>query len=1088
VAVALVFALATVPAGPAAAQAAEGTVVGRPAITLSAQETELRPGERNTLSVLVGNDGDIDRGGPAEFVERVTTARNLRLSVAEDRLDDRLARAIDVRTGTVLVGSVGQGVTGPVEVELDVADSLRPGTYEIPVLVEYDYTTFVEYGPAENPTFGDGSRTELVTLEVVVEDQPRFEVTAAPGASVVAGETGAVAFTVRNTGSEPAADARIRLSTADTPLFFGSADAPQSTTTALVPQLGAGETTQVEVAVGTGRDTRPGTYPVAANVSYEDTRGVRQRVPATEVGVAVGDRQRFGLAVGDAALSVGAEGTVSGTVTNTADRPVEEAVLVLEDAPEGVRPLAREVPLGTIAAGGEAEFAYRLAVSNGTSPGARQLNFRVRYRDAGGDRRTSDRLETSVVVGREQTFAVTGLSGQLRVGWTGTVEGRLVNTGDRPVTDATVVLAAAGTGLRPRSTAVAVGDLGPGEPASFSFTVDVANDTDAGERPLSLRVQYRDESGDRRTSERIDGSVTVGAEQTFAVTSEGRLRAGERGTVTGTVRNTGGTAVSDAVVVFESGGPLSTPDREFAVGDLAPGERAPFEFSVDVDNRTTAGLRQLRYRVRYRDTTGESRRSDALSAQVRVGAAPAFAVRNLESTLQVGEPGTVSGTVVNTGDAAVEGGTLRFAGAPSLRPRTTERSLGTLAPGDSAAFEFVVDVPNRTAPGERPATFRVRYTDPAGVARESDALRETVDVAREQTFTLAEVTSTLRVGQRGVVAGRVVNTGPRAVTGATVSVGGAGGLAVETAELTVGDLAPGESAPFSVSATVPNESAAARRTLPVRVRYRGGTGEATVAERLDVGVAVGAEQSFALANLTSSLRVGWTGTVDGEVVNTGDAAVTDAVLVVTDGGPLQPRTTEYALGDIPAGEAASFDLTVDVPNRTAAAPRLLSFRVRYSASAETYRSDALSAQVQVGPERDPFRVRPVNATVPVDGDAVLVVEVTNTLDAPVTDLRGLLTVAAPLETEDTSAFAGRLGPGESARLRFELTATDEAIPKRDSVTLGLRYTDDRGDRRRSDPVVVPVDVTDPPGGLPVVPTAVALLAVVVAGLWWWRRR
>ncbi len=1080
----------TVVAPPVAGQAEEGTVVGRPSLALSAQDSELRVGERNVLEVLVANDGDIDRGGPAEFVERVTTARNVRLTVAEDRLDEQLARAVDVRTGTVLVGTVGQGVVGPFEVELDVAESLPPGEYEIPVRVTYDYTTFVEYGPGRNPTFGDASRTDVVFLTVVVEDRARFEVTPRPDQSIPAGTTGTVGLSVRNVGGEPARNARVRLSAEDSPLFFGESDSPQDTVTTLVPELGAGETTRVNVPVGTGRDTRPGTYPLVASVEYADRRGVTQQTPATEVAVAVQRRQSFAVAVSDAALQVGQEGSVTGTVRNTGDRRVDEAVLALEAVPAELAPQNVEVPLGALGPGENATFAYTLTVSNRTTAGPRQFGFRVRYRDEAGEQRTSDPLEATVAVAREQTFAVGNLTDDLRVGWTGTLAGTVVNTGDAPVSNATVVLRGSGEGVVPRATEFAVGDLAPGEPAPFEFTVDVSNRTDAGRRPVGFRVRYRDARGNRQASDRIDASVTVGSEQTFAVSDTSQsLRVGQRGTVRGVVTNTGETAVTDAVVVLDTAGTMQAADREFVVGNLAPGERAPFEFTVDVSNRSEAGPRQVSYRVRYRGEDGERRTSERLTAPVGVGPAPAFAVRNLTAALRVGQPGTVSGAVVNTGDAAVDDAVLQFApGVSAIVPRTGEVALGTLEPGERVPFQFTVDVSNRTAPGTRPATFRVQYSDPADVTRRSDPLQHVLPVSREQTFAVTDVQSALRVGQRGTVSGRVVNTGPGNVSDASVALGASGDLRPTTSEIAVGDLAAGESVPFAFTVVVPNGSDANQRVFPFQVRYRAGFGETVVSDRIDASVGVGAEQTFALANLTDTLRVDWTGTVSGTVVNTGDAPVSGAVVQVAGDSLLRPRAREYAVGDLAPGERVPFEFTVDVPNGTVPGPRLLSFRVRYRAGTQVYVSDPVDGRVTVGPEREPFTVRPVNATVPVDGDSVLTVEVTNVVDEPLTDVRGQLGVAAPFETEDTSAFAGRLAPGESTRLRFDLSATNDAIPKNDSVQLSVSYTDARGDRRVTTPYVVPVTVVQPAASVPIVPTALGLLAVVGAAIWWWRRR
>src|SRR6056297_1431395 len=137
----------------------EGTVVGRPTLELAATDNRFGAGERVTLGVFVSNEGDIDRGGPAEYEQRVTTARNIRLEVDEDRMNRTLRRGIDVRTDQVFAGSVPEGVSGPFAFDLEISESLSPGTYRLPVEVTYDYTNFVRYGPNVQPEYGDGSRS-----------------------------------------------------------------------------------------------------------------------------------------------------------------------------------------------------------------------------------------------------------------------------------------------------------------------------------------------------------------------------------------------------------------------------------------------------------------------------------------------------------------------------------------------------------------------------------------------------------------------------------------------------------------------------------------------------------------------------------------------------------------------------------------------------------------------------------------------------------------------------------------------------------------------------------------------------------------
>ncbi|WP_435178359.1 COG1361 S-layer family protein [Halorussus sp. AFM4] len=223
-AAALLAAATVAPAAPALARE-EGTVVGRPDLELSATDNRFGAGEQTTLEVFVSNSGDLDRGGPAEYQQRVTTARNVRLEIDQSRMDERLARKVEVETGTVFAGTVPEGVAGPFAFNLEIADSLSPGTYEIPVEVTYDYTNYVEYGPGRAPEYGDASRSTTKYVTVVVEDQPRFEIRAQNLTSVTAGDTTTYRLNLTNTGTRPAVNAQVTLSAATPSLATASCPA-----------------------------------------------------------------------------------------------------------------------------------------------------------------------------------------------------------------------------------------------------------------------------------------------------------------------------------------------------------------------------------------------------------------------------------------------------------------------------------------------------------------------------------------------------------------------------------------------------------------------------------------------------------------------------------------------------------------------------------------------------------------------------------------------------------------------------------------------------------------------------------------------
>ena len=973
----------------AAAQAQQGQVVGRPQLELSVTDNQVVAGQEVTLGVVVSNSGDLDRGGPRQFEERVKTARNARIDIDEERLDGELAEAIEVRTGEVLAGTIPEGVSGPFEFRLEIAESLSPGTYEIPVVVEYDYTGIVEYRGPEDADFIDFSRTLRTTVTIEVEDRARFDLGRVQQASgtVLAGDTATVELTVRNRGTRPALDAQVVLTTSGSEVYFGEPDARRQTQTVFLGSLDAGERRTISVPVGADGGTPSGVYPVSAEIRYENENGVSRTADPISLGIPVEPKQTFAVENVTSQLRIGERGTVRGTVVNTGGTAVADAVVVLQPGPSGVQARPAEVPVGRLPPGGTASFEFPVTVTNGTEAGDRQLSFAVNYRNPNGDERSSDRIDARVTVGPEQSFALRDVTASLQVDRRGTVRGTVVNTGDAAVTDAVIVVESGSQSVVPVETTVPLGRLGPGESSSFSVPVDVPPDAEPGDRQLSFRVRYRDPSDDPGLSDRLEASVAVAPEQTFAVANvSGSLREGQRGTIGGEVVNTGDAPVTDAVVTLVSPGPGIVPrETEFPVGRLGPGESAPFSFAVDVANGSDPGPRQVSVEVRYRDRNDDVRTGGVLDARVSVEPAPTVAVEGLSADLQVGQEGTVGGTVVNTGDTTLRNAAvLLLSESPTVEAREAEYPVGSLEPGETASFAFPVSV-----------------------------------------------------------------------------------------------LPGGEAGP---------------RRLSFRVRYRDANDDLQVTDAVDGRVSVAPEQSFSVRNVSGSLRVDESGTVRGVVENTGDTPVEGTVVTLASTpGNIVPRETEYAVGALGPGESAAFEFTVDVTGTAEPGPRLLSFAVRYRGSDDEVRtSDPLDGRVVVGPERDEFVVSPVEATVTAGSSTTLVVEVTNVLDDPITDVEAKLFTTSPLSSDDDQAFVQRLEPNETVELRFSVAADPGIIPKVYPVSIDFTYEDAGGDSVLSDTYRVPVDVVErerrplpvpgagslPPGA------AVALGGLVVAVALW----
>ncbi|MFB6170948.1 MAG: COG1361 S-layer family protein [Haloarculaceae archaeon] len=854
-------------------RAQEGTVVGRPDLDLFLPENRVTAGEQTTLEVFVTNKGLLTRGGPAQFEEQVKTARGVRFSVEDRDLPPELRDSVHRLTASVPVGNVPEGVSGPFAYRIEVDESVEPGTYTIPVRVTYDYTRFVQYSDVTEPRYGITTETVRRELTLVVEDQPRFAYRT-DGAVVGAGETADRQVTVTNAGTEAATDATLVLAAGNTSVFFGGPDQRSRVERLSLGRLAPGTSRTVTARVGAPGDLPPGAYPLEATVDYRAPSGVRERSPARSI---------------------------------------------------------------------------------------------------------------AVPVGAGQTFALGNVSDTLRVGERGVVRGTVVNTGDRPAVNAVVAFPEEVTGLRARQPAYAVGVLSPGEAAPFEFSVDVANDSAPGPVSLPLRVRYRDATDAVQTSDPVDAEVTVAAEQSFAVADvTGDLRVGERGAITGRIRNAGNESVTDAVVVLDAAGAGVQPrETRYPVGDLDADDEARFRFPVAVDGAADAGPRLLQFRVRYRGPGGEVRVGDSLDARVAVDPEQSFALADVTSTLRVGERGVVRGTVVNTGAQSVSNVALVPVGNGSdLQPREPAVAVGTLAPGDRAGFRFTVDVPQTVGDGSRLLQFRVRYRDAADDVRTSDVL--------------------------------------------------------------------------------------------------------------DARVPVGAEQSFAVADVTGDLRVDETGEVRGRLVNTGPVNATGVVLLVEEAGPtLLPRETEYAVGSLAPGASQPFSFRFDVTADAEPGPRLVTLRVRYRGQGDQVRqTDPLDARVVVAPERDEFALTPVNATLTAGRSTVVSLRVRNLGTDPVRDVRARVFADDPLSSDDDAAFVSALGPNETATLRFELAASGGAVAKDYPLLVDFTYENAAGESVLSDTYFVPIRVGDaPPRRFPIdlsVPVLAAAGLVVLTGLGYWK--
>jgi hypothetical protein len=434
-----------------------------------------------------------------------------------------------------------------------------------------------------------------------------------------------------------------------------------------------------------------------------------------------------------------------------------------------------------------------------------------------------------------------------------------------------------------------------------------------------------------------------------------------------------------------------------------------------------------------------------------------------------------------------------------LTVETEERGLGAIADGQSAPATFTVRVDEDAEPGRYIVPVEVTYTYTEVIFAngtyvddtDSDTLFASVVVDEQARFRVVDVDSSLAAGESGPLLVTMRNDGSGTARDANVELATTNEAfsfdGAPRAASYGGDWDPGETRTFDYRASLAPDAPERSYAIDATVRYEDEDGRPQESEPVRFGVVPGVERSFAVENVSSTLRVGQEGTVEGSVRNTGDLSSPAVVARLETGNPnVAPVEPEVALGSLDPGERASFSFDVDVSDSAGAGPRqfdvVVGYRDRDGGRSEV---DPIPVAAPIGPLQDEFVVRPVEATFAPGESGELRLNVTNTRDEPLRDVSAKLFPEEPVTSSDDEAFVPVLAPGESTEIVFGVDVAGSAIEKTYPAGLDFRYEDDDGETRLSSTYQVPVTVADPPADGPpwtLVGLAVIGLIAVAAGL------
>jgi len=524
-----------------------------------------------------------------------------------------------------------------------------------------------------------------------------------------------------------------------------------------------------------------------------------------------------------------------------------------------------------------------------------------------------------------------------------------------------------------------------------------------------------------------------------------------------------------------------------------------------------------------------SRRSLALLAAVAllVGAFAGLAVAQEEPPFVRGEPdldvylpdstvspGTASDlTVQIANDGDVQAGTdLRRDTVTTARSvvidvesddsplvvETNQFAVGSIGGGAVREVPVSVTVPADAEPGTYSLDVRLRYSHTylsaprSGVVQDRSRTRtESISVTVDDSprFAIRTVDTNVQVGDSGTLAANVTNLGGEVARDLSVE------LVANGPDLTLGEsgrntarldrLDPGENATVNFPASVRADAAARSFDLTGTVRYTDVEGIRDADGGIPVGIRPLPEQSFSVEVDDSDLRVGENGSVRGTIRNDGPTDVRGVVLTVGDGA-FVPRSQRYAVGDLAAGESATFRFSGEVPANADSVPQQLVLSTSYRSVADTERTAREAVRVPVAERRDAVTVSPVDPRFAAGEDGVLRLNVTNRRDIELRDVELRLAVDQPLESEFRTTVIPSLAPGETGQVAFDLTVDGDAPASQYPASVEIAYTDPAGVRVTGDTATVAASVSESSGGEIPIEAGVltVLLLLVVAGAWW----
>ena len=384
--VALAMMLALVPS----ALAGEKYLAGSPELSAAVAGTnEFSPGDDVTISVRLQNSGlnefKFVQSGIINRDDLPNTAKLV--SVTLDPGNSPLV----VKSDPQMIGDLAGGSTALVNFNVKIPRDAAAGTYVLPLYVDYTYLREASQYGSDTIQYIYRDSNETLELPVKIKPELQFEIMSSDTEHINSGTEGYLTLVIKNTGTEDAKRAIIKIARND------ASPVIPSDSSVYIGDLPVGADAAGKFRISVNKDADDQTYPLDVYVNYENTEGDTVDTERTTIGIPVGEAVDFTIVSDPVEIVQGTTKVVTIRYENTGGATVYSARARISV----VDPFTCSDDtafLGTIAPGETKDASFEVTAEGDATPKEYGIDSEIRYRDALDNSQVSDPMQVPVLV------------------------------------------------------------------------------------------------------------------------------------------------------------------------------------------------------------------------------------------------------------------------------------------------------------------------------------------------------------------------------------------------------------------------------------------------------------------------------------------------------------------------------------------------------------------------------------------------------------------------------------------------------------------------------------------------------------------